>query len=120
MDLHGFADMRTFWVRLPKPFYPYRGRESIETCEQITQIEACEDSDVPPGTSDWLGNEDLAQFFPSKCSEKNPLNIPARSTGRKPTPAAAGQQRHPAMFFSTRTDRSSCSSRRSVPTSSVT
>ncbi len=95
MNLCGFADIRMFRVRLPKPLYPYRGRESIETCEEITQIEACEASNVPQLTSGWLGIDDLAEFFPSKFSEKNPLNIPGPIYGAETDTCCTGPQEAP-------------------------
>ncbi len=95
MNLHGFADIRAFRVRLPKPLYPFPGRESIETCDEITTIEACESSDVPQGTWDWLGIADLADFFPSKFPEKNPLNIPGPIYGAQTDTCCTGPQEAP-------------------------
>lgn len=95
MNLHGFADNRTFRVRLPKPLYPYRGGNSIETCEEAAQIEACESADVPQEPFGWLGIEDLAEFFPSKFSEKNPLNIPGPIYGAETDTCCTGPQEAP-------------------------
>lgn len=86
MNLHGFADVRAFRVRLPNPLYPYPGRESIELCDA---------SEVPQEASCWLGIEDLAQFFPSKFSEKNPLNIPGPIYGAETDTCCTGPQEAP-------------------------
>lgn len=91
MDLHGFADIRTFRVRLPKPLFPFRGRESIEMCEEITQIS----SDVRKVAPGWLGIEYLADFFPSKFSEKNALNIPGPIYGAETDTRCTGPQEAP-------------------------
>jgi hypothetical protein len=86
MNLHGFADVRRFRVRLPNPLYPYPGRESIKPCEA---------SDVSQEMPGWLGIEDLTQFFPSKFSEKNPLNIPGPIYGAETDTCCTGPQEAP-------------------------
>lgn len=86
MNLHGFADVRTFRIRVPNPLYPYPGRESIDFFEA---------SEVTQENSDWLGIEDLAQFFPSKFLKKNPLNIPGPIYGAETDTCCTGPQEAP-------------------------
>ncbi len=86
MDFHGFADIRNLRVRLPDPLYPFRGRKSID---------ACAASELHDQTSDWLGIDDLAEFFPSKFSDKNPLNIPGPIFGAETDTCTTGPQEAP-------------------------
>lgn len=86
MNLHGFADVRSFRVRLPNPLYPYASRESIESSEA---------SGMPQDTSRWLGIEDLAKFFPSNFQKKNPLNIPGPIYGAETDTCCTGPQEAP-------------------------
>src|SRR5262245_12225854 len=86
MDLFGFADIRCFQVRLPTSLYPYQGRKVAEACDDITKTE---------GSSGWLGISDLAQFFPAKFSEKNPLNIPGPIYGAETDTCCTGPQEAP-------------------------
>ena len=95
MDLHGFADIRTYRVRMPDPLFPFRGRESIEPCDDITQTEMCESPSLPQRNSGWLGIEDLTEFFPSKFSEKNDLNMPGPIYGGETDTCCTGPQEAP-------------------------
>lgn len=88
MDLHGFVDIHAFRVRLPTKLYPYRGQEIVE-------IEACRFPDVPQRSPGWLEIGDLKEFFPSKFSEKNALNIPGPVYGAETDSCCTGPQEAP-------------------------
>jgi hypothetical protein len=90
MNLHGFADIRAFRVQLPKPLYPFHGRESIGA-----DSEGPASSDKCQWESSWLGINKLAAFFPAKFSEKNPLNIPGPIYGAKTDTCCTGPQEAP-------------------------
>jgi hypothetical protein len=95
MDLHGFAEISAFRVRMPKPLYPFRGRLSIESCSESTKIKASESSGKRQEISGWLGIDDLAAFFPAKFTEKNPLNIPGPIYGAETDTCCTGPQEAP-------------------------
>jgi hypothetical protein len=95
MLLHGFVDIRGYRVRLPRPFYPYQGRQTIETCGEITKIEATLASEISQQTSGWLGIGELAQFFPAKFSQINPLNLPGPIYGAETDTCCTGPQEAP-------------------------
>jgi hypothetical protein len=86
MALHGFADIRSFRVRLPVPLYPYPGRDSVE---------AFLASDVSRDDAGWLSASDLVQFFPARFSEKNPLNVPGPIYGAETDTCCTGPHEAP-------------------------
>lgn len=86
MNLHGFADVGRFRVRLPTPLYPYKGRECIDACMDVGSSER---------SSGWLGLRDLGEFFPAKFSEKNPLNIPGPIYGGETDTCLTGPHEAP-------------------------
>lgn len=86
MNLHGFADIRSFRVRLPAPLYPYSGRGSIE---------ACLASDLSKDGSGWMSIADIAQVFPARFSERNPLNVPGPIYGAETDTCCTGPQEAP-------------------------
>lgn len=83
MHLHGYADIRGFRVKLPQQ---YQGRNSIETCESI---------DLPDGSIGWQSIDDLAELFPSKFTDKNPLNIPGAIYGAETDTCETGPHEAP-------------------------
>jgi hypothetical protein len=86
MDLHGFAAIRDFRVRLPEPVYPYRGKQSIEACHVL---------DLPKDGGGWFGIAGLSDFFPAKFSERNPLNIPGPIYGAETDTCTTGPAEAP-------------------------
>ena len=95
MDLFDFADVRSFRVRLPTRLYPYQGHECVEACDEIMKTELGDHSDQTEPVSGWLGISDLAQLFPAKFSEKNPLNIPGPIYGAATDTCCTGPQEAP-------------------------
>lgn len=88
MDLQGFVEIGEFRVRMPNPLYPFQGRFSIEPCNEITKNKSS-------AASGRLGINDLAEFFPAKFTEKNPLNIPGPIYGAETDNCTTGPQEAP-------------------------
>lgn len=84
MHLHGFADVRTFRVALPRA--PFRGRD---------EMQACEESDLQDESAGWLGIDDLTEFFRPNFSAKNPLNLPGPFYGAETDTCCTGPQNAP-------------------------
>jgi hypothetical protein len=86
INLYGFARIRDFRVRLPKPLFPYSGKE---------QIGSRHVSEVPERDSGWLSIDDLDQFFPSHFADRNPMNIPGPIYGAETDTCATGPEQAP-------------------------
>lgn len=90
MDHCGFADIRRFRVRLPHPLYPYYGREFVAAGDESTTMTEA---------SGWRTIEDLAEFFPAKFEERNPLNIPGPLYGAATDTCLTGPQEAPSNIL---------------------
>lgn len=93
MDLHGFVDIQEFRVRFPKRFFPAYRRDFVEVClvsDQANQVRGW----FNKGRK-WLSIDDLGEHFPSKFSDKNPLNIPGPIYGAETDTCCTGPHEAP-------------------------
>jgi hypothetical protein len=104
MGCSAVIDIRDYRVRLPRNIIPYPGKDVLEV-RAVSALDLTDPAWLPVGS---LGKD----FFQPALSRRNPFNIPASSTGRRPTPAKQGRTKHPATSSWTQAARSLCSSSR--------
>ena len=61
------SDVRSFYVRMPDPLFPYRGKESIS----VATVD-----ELPADKAGWFGIDKLTDIFRPNFLNRNPLNIP--------------------------------------------
>lgn len=86
MDLHGFAPIGEFRVRLPIALFPYQGKQRIQACYR---------SELHGKIDGWIGVNQLGELFPASFSDRNRLNIPGPIYGAETDTCTTGPAEAP-------------------------
>jgi hypothetical protein len=85
-----FVPIAEFLIQLPEPLYPYRRKESIKTCLA---------NQLHPVSDEWIGIQNLGEYFPSSFAQRNHLNLPGPIFGAETDTCAAGPHEAPLIIL---------------------